>query len=113
VWGPQHGVPLGLGPRLCPVSLAAPAVVGSNREWPLVVRPEAIGGCYDGGYLPFLPFLSGFAFLSLATLVSFEQVDAAQARASVGHPWPLATGGSVAVGVGKPRFDHAAAPWYS
>ena len=54
-----------------------------------------------GGYLPFLPFLSGFAFLSLATLVSFEQVDAAQARASVGHPWPLATGGSVAVGVGN------------
>jgi hypothetical protein len=44
------------------------------------------------GYLPFLPFLSGFAFLSLAMLVSFEQVDAAQARASVGHLWPHAQG---------------------
>ena len=44
-------------------------------------------------YLPFLPaFLSGFAFLSLTTAVSFEQVDGAQASAAAGPPRPSAAG---------------------
>ena len=48
---------------------------------------EALGRASYFPFLPFFAFLS-FAFLSLATAVSFEQVDGAEGRTSVGHPPP-------------------------
>jgi hypothetical protein len=46
-----------------------------------VPRPSLLAA--QAGYLPFLPdFLFGFAFASLAMLVSCERVDAQQPRRS-------------------------------
>jgi hypothetical protein len=58
------------------------------------------------GYLPFLPdFLSGFAFLSLAILVSCGRVDGAQRRRSI---WPRRAARAPSAQVDSPKFRRRA-----
>ena len=60
------------------------------------------------GYLPFLPdFLSGFAFLSLAILVSCGRVDGAQRRRST---WPQPAARAPSAQVDSPKFRRVVRP---